>query len=231
MCRFKSAIVTKDGAILHSDYSDSHEELIAAFDLKDNEDHLAKFVRVEFVPKSDDTIADPDSYSLIVDQSPVPVWFDADRREAAAEYLRGLVRRMIVTGKRKALLGGAWILAGKAEVGLIQGARIVNAGYATIQYAGSATIQNAGHATIQYAGYATIQHAGYATIQDAGYATIQNAGSATIQHAGHATIQHAGYATIQNAGHATIQYAGSATIQHAGYATIQHAAGRVRQRR
>jgi len=55
MCNFLSAIVTKNGKfICHPELTDSHESLIEAYGLKDEENFRERqFVRIEFTPPDD----------------------------------------------------------------------------------------------------------------------------------------------------------------------------------
>ncbi|MEN6532736.1 MAG: hypothetical protein ABFD89_03685 [Bryobacteraceae bacterium] len=217
MCRFFSAIATRDGRLLYHDATDSHEHMIRHFGLREGSGAgfgAANFVCLEFIQQNGKA-DDPDSYTLTVDESETPVWFDADRRTETISKLKSEIKSMIVTDSRPFILGGRWILSGKPTIGKLVGA--------TIEYAGNATIEDAGNATIKYANNATIKHAGDATIKDAGNATIKYANSATIKDAGDATIKYANNATIEYAGSATIEYANSATIEYAGDATIEHA--------
>ena len=202
MCKFKSAIVLRNGDILHNPYTDSHEDLIQLYKLDDSSEFISRFVRVEFAPPDDKDLTDVTAYVLKVDEDNTPEWFD-EIRDSVAERMAEIVRPMIVNEDTDLIIGRAVVL-GKINVGRFGSALVINAGYATIHNAGCATIQNAGFATIQDAGFATIQDAGFATIQDAGRATIQDAGRATIQDAGCATIQYAGYATIINKQNANI---------------------------
>jgi hypothetical protein len=221
MCKFKSAIVLKNGDILHNGYTDSHEDLMEYFKIKDDNQFWQNFVRIEFSPDKPENLMDVNSYLLKIDEDSTPDWFE-EIKGLVIERMKDVVSSLFINQDEDIIIGKSIIL-GKVNVKRLINCFVINAGYATIQDAGYATVQDAWYATIKNAGYATIKNAGYATIQDAWYATIQDAGHATIQDAGHATIKNAGYATIKNAGYATIQDAGHATIQDAGYATVQDA--------
>jgi len=174
MCSFKSAIVLKNGDLLHLDGVDSHEDVLSYFKIKDNGND--SFCRVEFVPGED--LCDLDQYKFEIDQER-PDWFTESLEKKSVSRLKVIVNKYVVREDRDVLPVGFYIL-------------------------GNVVIKNAGYATIENAGHATIKDAGDATIKDAGDATIKNAGDATIEYAGYATIENAGYAAIENAGYATI---------------------------
>jgi hypothetical protein len=127
VCKFLSAIVTRDGSVFcDPEHTDSHEDLIASLGLNDidrreSADVVRHFVRVEF---TSETLCDPDSYSLVLDDNR-PVWWTDEMESGVAEHLRGLVRRMIVSGNRDVLLGGCWILVGGANVKEAINSRVV----------------------------------------------------------------------------------------------------------
>jgi len=166
MCNFKSAIVLKNGDLLHLDGVDSHEDVLSYFKIKDNGND--SFCRVEFVPGED--LCDLDQYKFEIDQER-PDWFTESLEKKSVSRLKVIVNKYVVREDRDVLPVGFYILGNVV---------IKNAGCATIKSAGNATIENAGHATIQRAGHATIEYAGFATIENAGHATIKNANYATI---------------------------------------------------
>ena len=146
MCKFKSAIVLRNGDILHNPYTDSHEDLIRLRKLDDSSQFINRFVRVEFSPPDNSTLTDVSTYVLKVDEYSTPDWFN-DIWDGVIERLRDIVRQMIVDHDEDVIIGRAVIL-GKINVNKLINCLVVNAGYAMIQDAGSATIRHAGSATI-----------------------------------------------------------------------------------
>jgi uncharacterized protein (DUF1330 family) len=120
MCQWKSAIVTRQGDVLHHWNVDSHEDLVDLFELKDKNDY---FVRVEFTPK-DGKYSDASAYVLRVDEESTPAWFE-DFRESATEKLRAIVSRAIISGNKKIIVEGEWILSGDFVVERLRGGRVV----------------------------------------------------------------------------------------------------------
>jgi hypothetical protein len=99
---------------------DSHENLVDLFDLKDKNDY---FVRVEFTP-TDNKYADVSAYVLRVDEQSVPAWFE-DFRESVTEKLRGIISKAIITGDRRIVVEGEWILSGEARIERLCGGRVI----------------------------------------------------------------------------------------------------------
>ena len=113
MCQFKSALVLKNGDVIHSDWTDSHEDLIDMLELPDK-GHGA-FVRIEFVPQ-ENKYANPKSYILKVDQPDTPEWWTTALAERTTDYMREIIKRMIIRTEKKCLVGGSYILDG-AKIG------------------------------------------------------------------------------------------------------------------
>ena len=123
MCRFLSALVLKNGDVLcKPEASDSHEDLIEHFGLSDDKQHLNKFVRVEFCPPGDTPLYELKKYELRLDEHTTPGWWTKKIQEKATRKLRVKIKGMLVSDKRKLLLGGCYILHGEAKV-----ERVVNA--------------------------------------------------------------------------------------------------------
>jgi len=127
MCQFKSALVLPSEDIVHSPFTDSHEDLIDIQGLIDDAVTGARFVRIEFSPNPDhpDEYADLSKYKLKVDQHDVPDWWTPELRERTAERMREIVKPSLVTSYRNCLVGGCYILAGNARIDHLSFARII----------------------------------------------------------------------------------------------------------
>ena len=123
MCKFFSSIVTRQGEILWHEATDSHEDLVHHFKLKDN-NLLGKFVRTEFYPDDVNDSGDVDKYKLRVDEESTPEWFK-EIEEATTEKLRAIVSRIIVKDDIEFALGGVYVLAGKAKISVLKNGRVV----------------------------------------------------------------------------------------------------------
>ena len=147
MCNFLSALVFKNGDIFTDpEHTDSHSELIMDRELEDcdKDAHIRRWIRVEFSPPSLAEMIDPALYTLKIDESSQPGWFDADMEATVIKDLRARVKRMIVTKNKTILLGGCWIVGGNIEISRVMNARVVLACQKAKlnQVAGSSRITN-----------------------------------------------------------------------------------------
>ena len=125
MCKFMSAIVLRPNGpveVLRNAWTDSHDDLVELFNLRDN--NREAFARVEFCPKKPDTMDQPDTYVLTIDEQRCPEWFDDDLKAKVSNRMRGWVKAMIVSGDVSMLCGGAYILAKGAKVECVKSALI-----------------------------------------------------------------------------------------------------------
>ena len=76
MCRFKSAIITKE-RLLCENGIDSHQEIIKKYRLKDKDSANPSFVRIEYLPDWTD-FYDFSKWKFKVDQDILPDWWDAE---------------------------------------------------------------------------------------------------------------------------------------------------------
>ena len=136
MCRFKSGIVMRNGDLLTSHYTDSHEDLIALHNIKDNGND--KFVRVEYVPLGKDY--ELDNYQLRVNEKTIPDWFE-DIREDIIRKFHQLIKNMIITTDRDLILGGQWIIK-DGVIDLINFANIVSIHGGTVEDIWGGTVED-----------------------------------------------------------------------------------------
>ena len=123
MCKFYSAIVMKNGDLLHNENLMSHEDIIDLFNINDSQTNCNKFVRVEFSPDNDSDLPDISKYKLNADESVVPDWFEK-HREYITERLTDIVKNRIISGSHKLLTGGLYVVK-DAEIGRIKSAIVV----------------------------------------------------------------------------------------------------------
>jgi len=109
MCKFYSAIVMRNGDILHNENLTSHEDLISLFEINDTQMNCDKFVRVEYSPDDNTDYADIEKYRLNVDEKSTPDWFES-QREYVISRLRDIVLKRIITTDRKILIGGLYVV-------------------------------------------------------------------------------------------------------------------------
>lgn len=150
MCQFKSAIVVREPrnkggfAIIHSYATDSHSDLIAAHELRD--DGMLRFARIEYAPADASKAHCLDCYRLRIDEERTPEWFDDDMKAAVAAKMAEIVKAMIVTKTGITLLGGAWIVPPGFVVSVGPMTRIV-ANSGTVTYNSGTVTDNSGTVT------------------------------------------------------------------------------------
>ena len=129
MCNFLSAIYTRNKRLIASpEYTDSHSDLLRFHGIKERDTSapVQQFVRLELIPSSSADVADVSTWKEVLDEHEVPEWFDKAARHSAFYDLREVADSMVVTNVRDFLLGGCHVIAGDADVGCVQGGRIVS---------------------------------------------------------------------------------------------------------
>ena len=109
MCKFYSAIVMKNGDLLHNENLMSHEDIIRLFNINDSQVNCEKFVRVEFSTEDSKDLPDIEKYQLKVDEDHIPKWFEK-HREYIITRLKEIVSKRIITSDQKILTGGLYIV-------------------------------------------------------------------------------------------------------------------------
>ena len=116
----------RGGKLLHSNYTDSHENLIELYSVKDHRE--GNICRVEFCPEDPRDLDKPDKYKLRIDEERTPDWFDVPAQEKTIKEMRKIITGMIVNKPIDILLGGAYILAEGAWVRFADHARLIMCG-------------------------------------------------------------------------------------------------------
>ena len=125
MCRYLSAIVTREN-VHYSDYTDRHEFLIRDLKLDDTKPLETRgWIRVEFCPENEKDYGNIKKYKLNVDESSTPIWFDEERRNQVIEILSNKIKNSIIKDDRDILIGGTYILSGKAKLKDLVNSRII----------------------------------------------------------------------------------------------------------
>ena len=125
MCNFKSAIVlrTSPNDVLHSQWTDSHEQLIDLFNIKDNRE--GNICRVEFSPATHCDLDKPEAYKLKIHQERTPDWFTKEHQEKVSAKLKTIIQNMIVDKPMRMMIGGAFIVTKGAQIECADHARII----------------------------------------------------------------------------------------------------------
>ena len=121
MCSFKSGIYTRDGRLLMSPFTDSHDELLIIFGLTDqNTPECARFVRLEYQPN-----ADYSAFVMKVDELRTPGWFDEEQRQLAESGFAAYIEKISVREPQQLLIGGQYLLYDGATVEQVSNCAIV----------------------------------------------------------------------------------------------------------
>jgi hypothetical protein len=131
MCNFFSAVFTHQGGVYHVSGVNSHEDIIAYYNLKDGQNRL--IARAELIPPSDTSIAEASKWTFQIDETDPPEWVK-DVRESVELRMRDIVSRMIVRENMPVLPAGQWIVAEGVTVGKNYGDVVHNNGTVTTNY-------------------------------------------------------------------------------------------------
>ena len=124
MYNFLSGIVLKNGDLITSEYTDSHDLLVLSAGLKERKyPQEMGWIKVKY---ASDNPCDIETYELTVDETDTPEWFDSDMREKITAKMHRLVSKCILTeGEIPLLLGGKWVLGGIVNVKQAYSANII----------------------------------------------------------------------------------------------------------
>ena len=189
MCQFKSGLVFRGGELFTSPFTDAHEDLIALRGLTDYCYAVAQnWIRVEYTP--DEKFL---TWTLNVDESQTPAWFDEDTRAAVIAKFERLIAAMTVRSNRSIVVGEEVIVAAGGIVERLVEAR-------AIVLSGGTVTANRGTVT---ANYGTVT-ANRGTVT-ANYGTVtENHGTVTKNHSGGTvTKNHSGGTVTVNCGTVT----------------------------
>ncbi len=106
MCKFYSAIVSKNGELYHNPFTISHEEIIDSCELRDDPNLIC---RVEFYPKNEKDIFDYKKYQLHFDDER-PDWFTDSVESDIIKKLKVIIKNMIITQNKKCIIGKSVLL-------------------------------------------------------------------------------------------------------------------------
>ena len=154
MCKFYSAIVTKNGDLLHNQSLMSHEDIIDLFNLNDNNPNCDNFVRVEFSTDNYEDSVDIEKYELIVDEKSIPDWFE-QYREYITSRLKDFVSKRIILTNQKILTDGLYVVGKDVVIDrLINGTIIYLFGTVQKVYAGGTVqeVNSGGTVQVVYSG-------------------------------------------------------------------------------
>ena len=123
MCKQFSGILLRNEDILWApDITDSHEDIIEAFGVKDKHNSTG-FCRFEFTPPSTADITDKTKWDLLIDEEFAPDWYTPEMAQRLIDRLWLKIETMIINDQRGTILGGRWIIGPLGSIRrLIKGA-------------------------------------------------------------------------------------------------------------
>jgi hypothetical protein len=122
MCNFLSALVLRNGDVLHHPMLDSHLDLVRYFKLPDTNAHIRRFAKIELTPVD---WMDAATWTWRIDEPTRPNWLDEVEAEAERKT-RAIADRMIVRdGEHGLIVDGCWIIGGTAKIRDVRSGRIV----------------------------------------------------------------------------------------------------------
>ena len=163
MCRPASLIITKE-RVFWSAKTDSHEQIIREFDLKDEVAGKITLVRVEITPPGGDLSLPLDQWQFHLDQDLLPAWY-----EKAAEEHQGRAMDALADWAAQKIV--------REGVRVVRDAEVYAFGSATVRASGSATVRASGSATVRASGSATVRAFDSATVEAFDSATVRASGS------------------------------------------------------
>ena len=107
MCKFYSAVISKNGKLYHNQFTTSHEDIVSIYNLRDN----GMICRVEFYPDDNKDIFAPSKYKLHLDDEK-PLWWTDEISEKTERSLLAVIKRMIITEDQDLVLGKCVLLNG-----------------------------------------------------------------------------------------------------------------------
>ena len=201
MCKFLSAIVLRNGDVLTSEYTDSHDLIVESAGLRERTSPAEMgWVKVEYTSK---TLLDIDTYKLTVDKTDVPAWFDGEMCEYVTAKMRRIATKCILDrGEITILLGGKWVIGGTVNVGKAVNSYIayMHGGTLTQMYGGTLTEMRGGTLTEMRGGTLTEMYGGTLTYIDGGTLTRMHGGTLTEMRGGTLTEMYGGTLTEMRGG-------------------------------
>lgn len=107
MCKRASFIAVRGGKVAWLLTSDSHEDIIKAEKLKDDDEHNRQFVRIECLPKDDPFSINPLDWEVKEDEESLPSWYD--REEWVGKIVSELIEVRIPTELREKKCGNLYL--------------------------------------------------------------------------------------------------------------------------
>ena len=129
MCNFFSGIITREGVVYHNAAeSDSHEDIISKFGLKDTDNDTAQmdWARFEITPPNNDVFKPFSQWSFRIDQRITPDWLNDGYKVFCFDALFEFSKEHFITDAVEEIFSGRYWMSDTARVGTMSGtARVV----------------------------------------------------------------------------------------------------------
>jgi hypothetical protein len=124
MCQFLSAVVLKNGDVLHHPILDSHSEIVEHFKLPDATAHHQHFAKVELTPPPNwDGWEDVSRWAFRLDEDTAPGWWEDVAIQAEASVRAIVSRAILPQGEYPFLLDGLALIGPGVTVRSIKNGR------------------------------------------------------------------------------------------------------------
>lgn len=204
MCDFLSGIGLKTGGLLTSLITESHEDLISMYHLRDVEN--TSFVRLEYVPKhkKGEILDYSGEYYLKNIAGGTPAWVTPKLKKQWILAFEKVKTQKIIKTDTDLIIGKSCVLLGPIAVNRVRFCSIKYAGDANILYVQRSEINNAGHCFIYSANHVKISDGDTATIENATNVYINKGNNMKIVNGDHISVGYQENLEIKNANYISI---------------------------
>jgi len=234
MCEPASFVVTKK-QVFWSKNSDSHEDIIQEFDLKEMDvRNNPTFIRVEIVPPERDYRLPFSKWNYKLDQDIKPEWYDEKEVESRCRAcLKDWRKSNVVMPEEtinslkdyKAAVYGTIKSVYAGTIGYVYAGTIEYVSGGTIGYVDGGTIESVHAGTIKSVYAGTIGYVDGGTIESVHGGTIESVYAGTIKSVYAGTIEYVYAGTIESVHGGTIEYVDGGTIKSVYAGTIEYVRG------
>ena len=218
MCRFKSAIILKNGDVLHSNWTDSHEKIISIFELKD--DNINNFCRIEFVP-TERKFTDINSYILKIDQEK-PDWWNDLIKDKIERKLRKIVSGYILNTNKETVDCGCYIIDGNIKVDYFVKGRIIHGGNMKVENGGNMEVINGGYMKVDYGGNMKVENGGNMEVLFGENMEVINGGYMKVDYGRYMKVDYGGNMKVKNGGNMEVLFGENMEVKYGGNMEVEN---------
>ena len=168
MCNAYSMVLSKENDYFNE--SNSHEDIIRKYNLREEFGGKIQIVRAEFVPPNRDYLADVADWKAVIDQDLLPDWADEAINDRIRRIGERIVREHTITDGSRTVTEGTWIAYGTAHV-------TVNAG-------GRCWARDTAHVTVKAGGWCWAYGTANVTVKAGGRCWAHGKANVTVEDGG-----------------------------------------------